>query len=309
MRALEKNGTWELVEKPWDKTSVECKWIFSIKYNSDGTIEKYKARLIAKDFTQTYGVDYMETFAPVAKMNTVRVLLSLAANLDWKLHQLDVKNAFLNGNLEEEVYMDFPPSFDDESKKEFEVKDLGHLRYFLGMELLGVRKALLFLKGNMFLTYSRQLECWGADQSLRQSTILRSWVLSQAMITWTREGTNAWLEDLFISHTRPDIALVGNLVTWMSKKKSIVSKSSAEAELKAIAQGVCELLWLKKLLKKLRREFTQPMKLFSDNKAAISMMLNPVYHDRTKYVEVDRHFIKEKIEDGTFCLVYLPTTN
>jgi len=78
--ALERNETWEIVERPKDKKAVGCRWIYTVKYKSDSTLDRYKARLVAKGYAQTYGIDYEETFAPVTKMNTVRIIFSLAAH-------------------------------------------------------------------------------------------------------------------------------------------------------------------------------------------------------------------------------------
>lgn len=113
LQALQQNNTWEITALPSRKTIVGCKWIFTVKYGSDESINQYKARPVAKGYTQSYGVDYQETFSPIAKLSTVLILLLVAANSDWKLHQLDVKNAFLNGDLEEEVFMDIPLSLNE----------------------------------------------------------------------------------------------------------------------------------------------------------------------------------------------------
>jgi len=108
MHALEKNGTWEIVKLPNGKNIIGNKWVFTVKYESDGKIERYKARLVAQGFTQTQGLDYEEIFALMAKLNSIRVILSLAINLDWKLHQVDIKNAFLNCELEKKFIWGFP---------------------------------------------------------------------------------------------------------------------------------------------------------------------------------------------------------
>jgi hypothetical protein len=116
MHALDLNHTWDLIPKPAGTSIVGCHWVFIVKQNPDGTVDHLKARLVAKGFTQTYGLDYTETFSPVAKLNSIRIIISLTANLDWPLYQLDVKNAFLYGDLNEIVYMAQPPGF--ESKGE-----------------------------------------------------------------------------------------------------------------------------------------------------------------------------------------------
>jgi hypothetical protein len=118
MASIEKNKTWELVDPPEDKTVIGLKWVYKTKYKEDGTIQKHKARLVAKGYSQKPGVDFNETFAPVARMETIRIVLALAAQLELPVYQLDVKSAFLNGELQEEVYVEQPEGYIVEGKED-----------------------------------------------------------------------------------------------------------------------------------------------------------------------------------------------
>jgi hypothetical protein len=122
MAALDANMTWELVPLPEGKKAIGCKWVYKMKHNSDGNISRYKARLVAKGYAQTHGIDYEETFALVAKMATVRAVIAVATSRGWVLYQMDVKNAFLHGKLQEEVYLDQPPRYEDMSHPDYVCK-------------------------------------------------------------------------------------------------------------------------------------------------------------------------------------------
>ncbi|GAA0161234.1 transmembrane signal receptor [Lithospermum erythrorhizon] len=105
LQALEINETWEVVDFPKSQKPISCKWVYKIKRKPDRSIDKYKNGLVAKGYNQIEGVDYFDSFSPVTKSVTVRVMLALAAATSWVLHQMDINNVFLHDFLDEEIYM------------------------------------------------------------------------------------------------------------------------------------------------------------------------------------------------------------
>ncbi|XP_010247637.1 PREDICTED: uncharacterized protein LOC104590619 [Nelumbo nucifera] len=226
IESLHKNNTWDIVDLPYGKE------VFTIKYHVDGSIERYKARLVAKGYNQVYGINYTMTFSPFAKMTLVRIILSLTMSYDWPLYQFDVKNAFLNGDLTEDVYMSFPlgiygkemlddivvTSSDIEEvtalkkflNSEFEIKDLGELRYFLGIEVARskgssscmlpkthmvaaeLRKGILFVKhGHMKVEAYIDVD-WTGNVDDRISTSGYCAMVARNFISW-RSKKQSWL--------------------------------------------------------------------------------------------------------------------
>lgn len=196
LAALHNNNTWTLTHLPPDKPLVSCKWLFKLKYHADGTVERHKARLVARGFTQTAGLDYLETFSPVVKMTTVRLLLALASSNNWFLHQLDVNTAFLHGDLLEDVYMQVPPGL--------EVSD-PNLVCKLQKSLYGLKQA------------SRQ---WNAK--LTDTLIQSGYVQSKADYSlFTKKDSTSFTAILVYVD---DLVLAGNDLTEIHAIKSLLDR-------------------------------------------------------------------------------------
>uniref|UniRef100_A0A2N9GP76 Integrase catalytic domain-containing protein n=1 Tax=Fagus sylvatica TaxID=28930 RepID=A0A2N9GP76_FAGSY len=420
-------GTWDLVDLPAGKSAIGCKWVYKIKTRSDGTVDRYKARLVAKGFTQEYGIDYEETFAPVARLSSVRTLIAVSASRHWPLFQMDVKNAFLNGELTEEVYMQLPPGFsqppgfshkvcrlrralyglkqaprawfakfsstisqhddmiitgDDVQGiqdlkhflgQHFEMKDLDPLSYFLGFEVSSssdgyyltqakytsdlisragitdskivdtpieynnrlnthdgepLPDATLYrqLVGSLFyLTVTRPdisyavhivSQFMAVSRSLHYAVVLR--ILrylkgtlfhglhfsSQSSLTLQAYSDADWAGDPTDrrSTTGYCFLLGDSFISWRSKKQFVVTRSSTETEYQALADTTAELLWLRWLLQDLGIDCSTAVLIHCDNRSAIQIAHNDVFHERTKHIEIDCHFVRHHLLQGTLQL-------
>jgi transposase InsO family protein len=457
--ALEENQTWDIVPCPPSVKPLGSKFVFSIKLRSDGSIDRYKARLVVLGNKQEYGLDYDETFAPVAKMTSVRTILALAASQSWPLHQMDVKNAFLHGDLKEEVYMKLPNGMPTSSSNtvcklkrslyglkqaprvwfekfrstllgfsfiqsqydpslflqrtakgivvllvyvddivvtgsdqkgiskirellhsSFHMKELGRLTYFLGLEVhyqsegifLNQQKYIKDLVQLAGLTNSNSVDTpmevnvkYRRDEGelLDDPTLYRKLVGSLIYVTITRPdisfavhtvsrfmqaprhlhfsavqriikyllGTSrrglffpnnstlqlqaysdadwAGCPDTRKSTTGWCMFLGNAAISWKCKKQDSVSKSSTEAEYRAMSAACSEIVWLRGLLTELGFSQGQPTSLHADNTSAIQIAANPVYHERTKHIEVDCHSIREAYDRRIINLPHVSTSD
>ncbi|KAK4368107.1 hypothetical protein RND71_011899 [Anisodus tanguticus] len=456
--ALIDNKTWELVPHPSGINIIRSVWIFAHKENLDGSFARHKALLVGDGKTQQFGIECGETFSPVVKPATIRTVLSLALSNAWPIHQLDVKNAFLHGDLKETVYMHQPLGFRDPNhphhvcllKKslyglkqsprawytrfadyvstigsthsrsdnslfiyrrgsslayillyvddiiltassdalrqsimtmlsyEFAIKDLGPLSYFLGIAVkrhsdglfLSQRKyAAEIIERDGMSSYkststpvdTKPKLSAAAGVPYEDPTRYRSLAGALRYLTFTRpditydvqqvclfmhdprfehmnaikriiryiQGTLDYGLHLYPSSTStlvsytdvdwsscPDtrrstsgycMFLGNNLVSWSAKRQATLSRSSAEAEYRGVANVVSESCWLRNLLLELHCPIKKATLVYCDNISAIYLSGNPVQHQRTKHIEMDIHFVREKVARGHVRVCHVPS--
>nr|GEW11551.1 ribonuclease H-like domain-containing protein [Tanacetum cinerariifolium] len=397
--ALIKNKTWVLVPRPTDTNIVRCMWFFHHKYLADGTLSHYKARLVANGSTQLEGVDIDDTFCLVVKPGTIQTVLSLAVSRHWLIHQLDVKNAFLHGDLSETVYMHQPPGFRDSKypdhvsllqrslyglkqaprawfqwfasyithvgfqssrcdsslfiyrhemdttylllyvddivltassqpllqqiiaslHREFSMTDLGSLNYFLGisvtrdssgMFLYQKKYAVKILeKAHMVNCNSSQTPVdseskLGADgDPISDPTLYRSLAVSYSDADWagcptTRRSTSGYC-----------VFFGNNLLFWSAKRQPTLSRSSAEAEYRGVANAIAETCWLRNSLRELYTPLSSAMLVYCDNVYAVYLSSNPVQHQRTKHIEIDIYFVRDLVAASQVHVLHVSSRN
>ncbi|GJR64392.1 retrovirus-related pol polyprotein from transposon RE1 [Tanacetum coccineum] len=335
LNALEQNHTWKLTTLSANCKAISFKWVYKIKYYQDGSVERFKARLVIRGFSQKEWTDYKHTFSPVAKLATVRskhdYSMFVKHNGDeFTVALFYVDDVLLTGNS---------PTVISQTKAvldaKFTIKDLGLAKYFLVIEIASLtqgtyltqRKYILDLLHDVGLTASklRLKLTLGKGPSMSAPDKYRRLVGRLLYLTMTRPGISYDVQHLsqFVScfsdadwasclMTRNSLTgycifLGHSLVSWKTKKQATVSRSFTEAEYRSMTTTTCELIWLTYLLKDLHIPVKVLIKFFCDNKVAQQIAANPCYHDRTKHLDIECHFTRDKVQKGFLQTAYIPT--
>ncbi|GJR00656.1 ribonuclease H-like domain-containing protein [Tanacetum coccineum] len=349
--ALVKNGTWVLVLKPPNVNVVRSMWLFRHKYHADGSLSRYKARLVANGRSQQIGFDCGDTFSPVVKPATIRTVLSLALSRSWPVHQLDVKNAFLNGDLSETVYMYQPSGFVDHQFPQHHGTVVAYLLIYVDDIVLTASSTALLHRiiaslhrekyAMKLLEQAHMVNCnptrtpvdieskLGPDgDPVSDPTLYLSLAALKRVLCYVRGTLNFGLQ-LYASPTGSLVAyfdadwagcsstrrstfgycvfLGDNLLLWSSKRQHTISRSSAEAEYRGVANAVAETAWIRNLLRELHSPLFSSTLVYCDNVSTIYLTANPVQHQRTKHIEIDIHFVCDMVARGQVRVLHVPS--
>ncbi|GJT94101.1 BTB/POZ domain-containing protein NPY2 [Tanacetum coccineum] len=301
MQSLQKNQTWELSSLPEGKKAIECKWVCAKKEGfPDQDDVRYKARLVAKGYAQKEGIDYNKVLSPVVKHSSTRILLALVAQLDLELVQMDVKTAFLHGDLKEEIYMVQQEGFKvarkehevykieklkTRLKSEFEMKGLDEAKMILGMEIVREKKLR-----KLCLTQKQYFEKGSKSAYMEKvpyANVIGSLMYAMICITLLNDigkmlngytTSEDLLQAMFFTLAKAPIS-------WKSTLQSTIALSTTEVEYMVMTEAVKEAIWLQGLLGELeiKQKF---VRMHSYSQRVIHLAKNQVYHARMKHIDV-----------------------
>nr|GEV22177.1 hypothetical protein [Tanacetum cinerariifolium] len=304
---------WELVDRPLCKNGINMKWLWKNKRDEENTVNRNKSRLVAKGYAQKEGFDFEESFAPVARLEAVRLFITYVGYKSFTVYQMDIKTAFLYSPLKEEVYVNQP----DGSVDPYHPDKV----YCLKKELYGLKQAprawgdILLVQiyvddmifGSTNPKLSKQFEKLMHSKFEMSMMGELKFFLGIQIHQSPRDSDHAGYLDLRKS-TSGGIQFLGGdkLVSWSSKKQDCTSMSSAKAEYVSLSVYCAQVLWMITLLTDYGFHFDK-IPMYCDSKAAIAISCNPVQHSRTKHIDVRYHFTKEKVEKGIVELFFVGT--
>ncbi|XP_072090534.1 uncharacterized protein [Arachis hypogaea] len=320
---FEKNQVWSLVPYPNGKKVTGTKWIFRNKLGEDGSIVRNKARLVAQGYDQEEGIHFDESFAPVARVEAIRLLLTYAAHCGFKLFQMDVKfyvDDIIFGSANEDLCADFAKLMTNE----FDMSMMGELNFFLGLQIKQTAEGIFIHQEK----YAKELvKKFGLDCAKPMGTPMHPNIKLdkdehgrdvdetryRGMIGSLMYLTSSRLDIIqnFAGHridrrsTSGMCCFLGkSLIVWSSKKHATVALSTAKAEYIAASSSCSQLLWLKTQLADYKLNVSN-VPLFCDNMSAINISKNPVLHSRTKHIEVRFHSIREHVQNGNLDIQFV----
>ncbi|GJU76308.1 ribonuclease H-like domain-containing protein [Tanacetum coccineum] len=329
IEALNENHIWVITDLPANRKAIRNKWIYKIKYKASGDIDRYKARLVVKGFNKKEGIDFDETFSHVVKMFTVRCVIALSITNNWPLFQLDVNNVFLYGDLDEDIYMTIPKWFASKDNKNKVCKLVKSLYGLKQAPRKWNEKLFTILKENDFVQSANDHSLFTKSKDNKFIALLvyvddivvtgNFIKTDKVLCLFQRKYCQELLKEYGLLGCKPvstpmepnsvlpfiptkDDPLLDNITGYQKLlgkliylTQNTISKSSTETEYRSLSSAACEITWIQKLLLDLKTKVTLPVNLFCDNKSALQLAINPVFHERSKHFEIDVHFIKEEI--------------